>query len=100
MALTSKQRKYLRGLAHDLEPVVHVGKGGATPSLVAELDRALAVHELVKLRLAADRSEKQAVAADVAGRLGAELAGVVGFVAILYRPHADPEERRIRLPRD
>lgn len=98
MTLTSRQRKFLRGRAHDLEPVIHVGKGGASDPLVSELDRALTAHELVKVRILSERDEKDAVAARIAERVNAEVAGVVGFVAILYRPHPDPEERRIELP--
>jgi RNA-binding protein len=78
--------------------VVQVGKGGGSPGVFAELDAALAVHEVVKVRLGVGRDDKQALAEQLATRAGAELAGVVGFVAILYRPHPDPAQRRIRLP--
>ena len=46
MMLTGKQKRALRGLAHDLEPVVHVGKTGLTDELVAQIARALDAHEL------------------------------------------------------
>ena len=101
--LTSKQRKRLRGLAHALEPLVHVGKSGVTDELVAQLDRALDAHELVKVRFLDVRAlegkaEKAELVAELCARTGAEAAGTVGHVAILFREHADPEKRRIELP--
>lgn len=96
--LSAKQRKALRGLAHDLEPVVHVGKGGASAEVVRQVDRALDAHELIKVRFVAGKAEKAALVAELVARSGAAAAGTVGHVAILYRPHSDPAKRKIRLP--
>jgi RNA-binding protein len=96
--LTARQRQHLRGLAHALAPVVHVGKGGARDEVVRQLDAALAAHELVKVRLAGERDVRAGLVAELCARTGAASAGVVGRVAILFRPHAEPERRRIRLP--
>jgi RNA-binding protein len=95
--LTSSQRKRLRGLAHSLEPLVHVGKGGVTDELAAQLDRALDAHELVKVRFLEGKEEKRELVAELCRRTGAAEAGTVGHVAILYRGHADPEKRRVAL---
>jgi len=96
--LTSRQRKYLRGLAHDLEPVVHVGKGGASDELVRQVGRALDAHELIKVRFVAGKSEKAALVDELVARTGAAAAGTVGHVAFLFRQQAAPEKRKIRLP--
>ena len=56
-ALGNAQKRYLRGLAHDLKPVLLVGAKGITDNLVAEADGALAHHELVKVRVVADDRE-------------------------------------------
>jgi RNA-binding protein len=96
--LTSGQRRWLRGEAHGLSPLVQVGGKGVTAAVAAELDRALAVHELVKVRLAGERDERRAAAEELAGRAHAELVGLVGRVATLYRRHPDPESRRYQLP--
>jgi len=98
MELSSKQRKHLRGLAHGLEPVVHVGKGGLSPEVVRQVDRALAAHELLKVRLLAEREERAAWVEALCEATGCSSAGAVGRIAILYRPHAEPEKRKIRLP--
>ena len=49
--LTSKQRAHLRGLAHALKPLAHVGKEGVTPAAVRALQQTFDTHELVKVRV-------------------------------------------------
>jgi RNA-binding protein len=56
--LSNAQKRYLRGLAHDLKPVVMVGAKGVGPSLLAELDQALDMHELLKVKVAAEDREQ------------------------------------------
>lgn len=97
MSLTSKQRSHLKALAHHLEPVVRVGRSGATDAVSGEVDRTIDAHELIKMRIEVeDSSERRAIAADIAQRTGAELVGAVGKIAILYRPRA--EKPKIKLP--
>ena len=87
MALTAKQRQFLKGLAHALSPVVRVGKGGVKDSVVEETKKSLAAHELIKVRIDADEGEeRRALAAKLAAAADAEVAGSVGKIAILYRP--------------
>ena len=92
--LTGAQRRQLRAQAHHLEPVAELGRHGLSDAFVGELDRALASHELIKVRLRADRDERQQLLPELAGRLACEAVGMVGQVAILYRPAAEPERRR------
>ncbi len=91
--LTGKQRRFLRGLGHHLDPVVHVGKDGLTEGLVKATDEALARHELIKVRLGesagADRHE---VAEALAQAVTGHLAGVIGRTLLIYRAReVDPE---------
>jgi RNA-binding protein len=95
--VTSRQRKQLRGLAHGLEPVVHVGKGGVTDSVVGQIDRALDSHELIKVRFVEGKQEKAELVAAIVAATGAVEAGRIGHISILYRQHADPEKRTIEL---
>ncbi len=97
-ALTSNQRRHLRGLAHGLAAVVHVGKQGFTPAVRLQLDAALEDHELIKVRLAAARPARPAIAAMLVDATGAEHVGSIGGVLILYRRRADAERRSIVLP--
>ena len=85
-ALSNAQKRYLRGLAHDLKPVVMVGAKGVGPALLAELDQALELHELVKVRVAAgDREERDAMVEALVEPSGAHLVARIGHVAVLYR---------------
>lgn len=95
--MTGKDRRYLRGLAHPLSAVVIVGQQGLSDGVVRQIDTALTDHELIKVRLSSECPVDRAEAATVlAERTGAELAGTIGHVLILYRPH--PERPRIVLP--
>ena len=89
-ALSNAQKRYLRGLAHDLKPVILVGAKGVTPSLLAELELALEQHELIKARIAAeDRDTRDQWIAAIVDGSHAELIGRIGHVAVLYRPRKD-----------
>lgn len=96
MTLTGKQRKYLRGLGHGLDPVLRLGRGGLSDAVVAEADRALTARELVKVRFGegfeGDRTETRAAADELARRTGAELAGTIGRTCLLYRAREDDPE--------
>ena len=94
--LSSRQRRFLRGLAQRLKPTVFVGDAGIGAGVLQALEQALAAHELVKVRMHAP-ADKKATAAELARVSGAELCGLVGHTVILYRP--DPDEPRIELPR-
>ena len=97
MALTSKQRQYLKGLAHSFEPVVRVGQRGVTPAVVEETKKSLLAHELIKVRIDSDDSkERRSLAEALAESAGAEVAGTIGKLAILYRPR--DEKPRIKVP--
>jgi len=94
-ALKGFQRKHLRKLAHPLKPVVHVGTAGISPTVLGALEKALADHELVKVRLH-EPDDKKSFARNLAQKSGAELCGLVGHTVILYLAH--PEEPRIEIP--
>lgn len=97
MALTARQRQFLKGLAHPLAPVVRVGKGRLTPAIVAETRRSLEAHELIKVRIESDAAaERRDIATRLAAETGAELAGTIGKTAILYRRRE--EKPKIKLP--
>lgn len=96
--LTAKQRQFLRGLAHPLAPIVRVGKGGVTASVVAETKKSLHSHELIKVRLEIDDPKERRTAADrLAAETDSQLAGAIGKTAILYRERE--EEPELELPK-
>jgi RNA-binding protein len=86
-ALTAKERAHLKARAHALEPVVQTGSAGITDTLVAEVDRALTAHELIKVRIGGDdRAERIAIGETLSERTGAAAVHRVGKVLILWRP--------------
>ena len=89
-ALSNAQKRYLRGLAHALTPVLLVGAKGVTPSLLAELGDVLEQHELVKVKVAAeDREARDAAIESLLAESDASLVGRIGHTAILYRRRLD-----------
>ncbi len=91
--LTPKQCQFLKGLAHALSPVVRVGKGGLTPSVVEETKKSILAHEVIKVRIDADDvAARREIAEELARATDAELAGTIGKLAILYR-HRDEKPK-------
>ncbi len=89
-ALSNPQKRYLRGLAHDLKPVILVGAKGVTPGLVAEVELALEQHELIKAKFAAeDRETRDAWIDALAEQADAALVSRIGHTAVLYRRSKD-----------
>ncbi len=97
-SLNANQKRYLRSLAHGLKPVVMVGAKGITDSLVTELDLALAHHELIKVKVAADdrESRDQSIAA-LFERVDASVVQRIGNIAVAWR--RNPSKPQIELPR-
>jgi len=85
MPLSSKQSRQLRGLAHHLQPVVQVGDKGVTESLIEKVEFELENHELIKVKVAADRDVVKATGQALCEATGADLAGSIGKTLMLYR---------------
>jgi RNA-binding protein len=86
MALTEKQKKHLRRLAHPLNPIVMLGNAGLTEGVVKELERALTDHELVKVAArVGDRDARNEALETLASRTSSELVQRIGNVGVLYR---------------
>jgi RNA-binding protein len=97
MAVNNAQRRYLRGLTHGLNPVVMVAERGLAPSVMKEVEIALAHHELIKVRVSVgDRDARDALIAELLATTNAELIHKIGNVVSIYR--RNPEQPRIELP--
>jgi RNA-binding protein len=98
MALNNNQRRYLRGLSHDLHPLVTVAERGLAPSVLKEIEVALNHHELIKIRISvADRDAKASLIDSLLENTGAELVQKIGHVVSIYRPN--PEAPKVELPK-
>lgn len=98
--LTGAQRKYLRGLAHPMKPLVLIGQQGLTDAVVKAVDEALERHELIKVKFNEhkEKRQKQAMNDRIAAATGSEMVGMVGHIAIFFRYQPDAERRSIDLP--
>lgn len=88
--LSTPERKRLKGLGHHLKPVVIIGSQGLSAGVMAELERALTDHELIKVRMAAgDREERAQMTAECLALSGAQLVAQTGRMMLLYRRHPE-----------
>ena len=97
MAVNEKQKRYLKGLAHRLKPVVMVGGNGLSENVMTEIDIALAHHELIKVRVSGqERADRLQMLDEIAEKTGADLVLHIGHIGGFYRP---AEEPKIQLPK-
>ena len=96
--ITSKQRSYLRSLAHNIDPTVYIGKAGVTENVIKEIDQCLEARELVKIKLQEGAElDAKTVANELAPGLRAEFVQAIGRKFTLYRE--SEENKQIELPR-
>ena len=95
--LTIKQKQYLKGLAHDLQPVVMIGSNGVTPAVTKEIDLNLSAHELIKIRvLGDDRAFRQSIIEQICEATNASFVQHIGKLIVLYRTS---DKAKISLPK-
>lgn len=92
ITLSTKQKQFLKGLAHHLNPVVMIGNNGLTEGVLAEIDNALAHHELIKVKIAgADCEVKQLIIDAIVRETNASAVQTIGHILVLYRPSQEPK---------
>lgn len=100
MTTSSADKKYLRSLGHRLKPVVTVAGNGLTDTVLAELDRALSDHELIKVKLAVgDREAKKTVIDKICLESKAQLIQSIGHIILLFRKAGNPDPKLSNLLR-
>jgi RNA-binding protein len=100
MTTSSADKKYLRSLGHQLKPVVTVAGNGLTETVLAELDRALSDHELIKVKLAVgDREAKKLAIEDICLQSNAQLIQSIGHMILLFRKADKPNPKLSNLLR-
>lgn len=86
MVVSKQMKRTLMAKAHHLKPVVMVGQKGVTESVIAEVDRALFDHELIKVKLnGEDKAERKEMMQEICDNLSAEAINLIGSVGIIYR---------------
>ncbi len=86
MTPNKTQLRFLKTHCHSLDPVVRIGQKGVTEALMAELEIALAHHELIKIKVSmGDREERQAAITQIADQSDANIVQQIGQIAVLFR---------------
>lgn len=83
--MNSIEKKKLKAQAHTLNPVVIVGNAGLTAGVLNEINLALDVHELIKVKIRAERDERKVISEQISSDIKAELVQSIGQVAVFYR---------------
>ncbi len=97
ITLNTLQRRYLRGQAHHLHPVVMIGDAGLSDAVMREVDINLKSHELIKVRVFGDdRDHRIAIMEKICTDLVAAPVQHIGKLLLIYRPAAKP---KISLPK-
>ena len=97
MNLSNKQKQHLKGLAHSLKPVVQLGGNGLTEGVVAEIENALAHHELIKVKVPSeDRDEKKLIMDAIVRETKAIKLQVIGHTLIIFK---QSDEKKIDIPK-
>ena len=95
--LSNAQIKFLKGMAHDLNPVVMIGDKGLTPSVMDEITIALDSHELIKINIRADdREQKKKIIEKVLNKTQAAKVQTIGGKLIIFKHSKD---KKIAIPK-
>ncbi|MBS4194756.1 ribosome assembly RNA-binding protein YhbY [Lederbergia citri] len=95
--LTGKQKRYLRSLAHHINPIFQVGKGGVNENMIKQIDEALEKRELLKVSILQNCDEdKETVANEIVEGTKAELVQIIGNIIVVYKESR--EHKEITLP--
>lgn len=96
--LTGKQKTYLKGLAHTMQPIIQIGKNGVNEMLVKTIEDALEARELIKVSVLQNCMEDpKTLAIDIADVLNAEVVQVIGKTVIFYKESR--KKKQIILPK-
>ena len=98
MDLSSKQRKYLRSLAHSLKPKVYIGKNSISEGILNSINENLDSDELIKIKSHENKLTSDDLS-DIKKQIKLSIVGNIGKTIIVYRQNADKELRKIKLPK-
>lgn len=92
-SLNNAQKKFLKGIAHHINPMLTIGSNGVTESVMAELESTLAHHELLKIKIAiGDRDERKQIVEYIIEQSGALLVQTIGKTCVIFRQKEQDSE--------
>lgn len=100
MSLSNEQKKRYRSIGHGLSPIVTIAGNGISENVLAEIDRALNDHELIKIKLALeDKASRKEAIAEISQQMNATVVQEIGKVVLLLRPAKQPNKKLSNLLR-
>ena len=85
--ISNNKRKELKKKSYGLKPIIIIGQNGLTDAVINEIDIALNVHELIKVRAkGSDKDERNEYCLKIKEKLNADIIQRIGFITVLYRP--------------
>jgi len=87
--VNSADKKKLKAQAHSLKPVIIIGQAGLTEAVINETEQALDTHELIKIKIRAERNTRKQIKNQICVQTGAESIQTIGQVAVIYRENPD-----------
>ncbi|MBI5430333.1 MAG: ribosome assembly RNA-binding protein YhbY [Nitrosomonadales bacterium] len=95
LSLTVPERLALKSRAHQLKPTVMIGNAGLSESVLKEIAQTLKIHELIKIRVMAERPQREEILAAICAQLNATPVQHIGKILVIYQPN--PEKQQIEL---
>ncbi len=96
--LNSSQRSYLKGEAHNLSPIIHIGKNGLTGGVIHSINAALSAKELIKIKFREFKDDKKDISEKIAAETLSLMVGMIGHTIILFKQNPNPEDHKYQLP--
>ena len=95
--LNSRQKKILRAKAHDLKPIVLVGKLGASEGCIQSINEAIESHELIKVKFIEHKDDKKNLSELICSKTESEIVGNIGHTIMLFRQNPDKEKQKYKI---
>ena len=95
--LNSRQKKILRAKAHDLKPVILVGKSGVTDGCIQSINEAIESRELIKVKFIDHKDNKKKLSETIRDKTKSEIVGNIGHTIMLFRQNPDKEKQKYKI---
>lgn len=92
--MNPEQLKQMKTKAHDLKPVIMIGQAGLTEAVSKEIELALNTHELVKIKIRAERDERKQIQQLICSETNAELIQSIGQIIVIYRKKPESAKKK------
>lgn len=95
--LNSRQKKNLRAKAHDLKPIVLIGKSGVSDGCIQSINEAIDAHELIKVKFIEHKDNKKELSDTICKKTDSEIVGNIGHTIMLFRQNPDQEKQKYKI---